>query len=589
MGNGLGSRDNEGDRPDSSACAKEDPDDIDSPGERLDGIDRRAYLKGVGVATAGGVIATSVAGGDRGRNGGRSRAETLSPPADEPIDREAMTETYVDPPQGADLADYVEDSGPGELLVVPPGDYTWTRTAEVDWGDWGIQGDPEADGEVTIWIPDGWGYHPEDINTGMLLQQRSPESYWGLGKGNVLIENLHLDSPGRMEVGFRLVPEEGGVLAHRIIDHSRGTTDQSLKGTNTFLTHPGEEGHVMIVGCCQHKRANISYDNNSQSFSWCSGPGEFTVRRCKASGMADNLVYTRMPGAMTVKNCVFGNTTPSSIRIGGDNEVVRDCTFWLDTDGRELHNRDGLVNTRLLAPDNSGNADDGGHVAGCSFVCQSTPAATGVIATISDNAWFQIEDCQFLLDQTDVPGIVMAGAEVTIEDTVFVTTTDSGATVGAAGTFDTTNVGVDEGLDPGELDPDYRDVAFDWNRAHEFPDPQKERSYVPVGEESTVENADHREESPPFDLSTQTPTSTPSLTPTPTSTNTRPSGSWDDETSTATPTPTATASPTPTSSPTSDEGSPTPGVDSPGFGSLGALVALGVGAWLRFRDVDDAE
>ena len=436
--------------------------------------DRRGFLKGAAAVAA----ATGLSSMAAGATGEETRTSSLttsvqssdfSPPADEPIDRSAMTERHLNVSDGEDLSTYLENSSPGELLVVPPGDYEWSGQVSHSYDDWGVQGDPDADGEATIWLDDGWGYGGD----GILLN---------LNGNNTLIENIRLDSTGRTSPGFRLDPSGGNALAHYIIDYAPGPTDSSIEGNNTFLLGGSAPGHIMIDRCVQHQRATIAYDNSSQSFLWCATDVELTVRRCKASGMGDNIVYTRMPGPMTVENCVFANTTPSSIRLGGDNEVVRNCTFWLDTDGRELYETDGLVNTRSIAPDNASGASNGGHVENCSFICESTPSASGVIASIGDNTWLDIEDCQFLLNQGDIDGIVMGGASVTVENTEFVTTNDSGATAGAAGSFTTSNVGVDTGLDSGSIAPDYTNVSFDWDDAHDFPDPTTEEAFRPVGE-----------------------------------------------------------------------------------------------------------
>ncbi|PSP78981.1 hypothetical protein BRC81_05770 [Halobacteriales archaeon QS_1_68_20] len=184
-----------------------------------------------------------------------------------------------------------------------------------------------------------------------------------------------------------------------------GTTSGSQEGESRFYVGAENSGgHVMIDGVGCLNRGTISYSNNGDRIVWCSRSGDLTIRNCKGSGFGDNIIYTRMSGAMTVENCVFANATPSCIRVGGDDEEVRDSTFYMDTTRTEVYETDGNVNTSFIMADNRQNASNGGYVQSCSFVVRTTPNATGAIRMF-DNRWLDVQDSQFLLDQGDVPGI----------------------------------------------------------------------------------------------------------------------------------------------------------------------------------------
>ncbi len=432
-------------------------------GRRASLVDRRTYLK---YAASAAGAATAVGGA--GELAAANHVGELEPPAtasdvpdDEPVDRSAMTERRLDVNDGEDLSSYVANSSSGELLVVPEGTYTWSGEVQQSKDDWGIRG--EWGGQVTIEVPDGWGID----DGGILLNLYSCD--------NVLVENLYFDTDvdgGRACPAFRSIVDSTA-LHHHLVWLCGGTTTSSDGGESRFYV--GAEnagGHVMIDGGVCHNRGTISYANNGDRIAWCSRDGKLTVRNCKASGFGDNIIYTRMAGEMVVENCVFANATPSCIRVGGDNETVRNSTFYMDVSGSELYETGGNVNTSFIMADNRQSAANGGYVENCSFVVRDTPNATGAIRMF-DNRWLDIQDSQFLLDQSDIPGIGVQNEvdDLWLDATAFATENGSGATAAESisGTYHTTDVCVHDGLDLGAISPDTTACGFDWSQAHEFP------------------------------------------------------------------------------------------------------------------------
>ncbi len=376
----------------------------------------------------------------------------------EVVDVTRMTERVLDIDDGEDLSAYAADSESGELLIVPEGDYVWEEELTIEHTDWGLRGE----GQVTVWLPDRWGI---DQERQFLIRFRG---------GNCLVENIDLDSEGRAAAGYNINRNTGNFefrnLRHRI--HG-STTDADQPTTRSFSMHASQGTEVLIDGFVHHNRGSLSY--RSQGCIWSSSPGNVTIRNAKITGFNDNAIYTRMEGAMLVEDSVFANNTPSSIRIGGENEVVRNCTFWMDTSRGELHELDGTVNTSGVVADSAERASDGGYVENCSFIVLQTPNATGAVRFLNDNQWLEVSDSQFLLDAPDVPAFGFndrSMERITITNTSFHTDTDSGATVAGEieGVYETDNICISEGLVPGPITADATDCAFDWDRAYPFPE-----------------------------------------------------------------------------------------------------------------------
>ncbi len=421
-------------------------------------IPRREFFGG--VLGAASLALAPVAGTARGSGALRS-GSPWRPPEDEPIDRAAMTPRRLQINPGDDLSQHVLEADSGELLVVPPGSYAWNHPVLITRDHFGVCG--EGDLDVTIRIPGGVGH----------------DARWHLFTNNghnFLFENLVIESEGT--ACPRCASAGGGDgLFHRLQFRTKEGPDFSFaEPGKVFAASTRAGAHLMLDSITYHNRGNLTY--RSHGFLWASSPGDLTVRNCVITGFSDNGVYTRMPGRMTVQNCVFANITPSAIRIGGDNEVVRHCTFWMDTSRGQLHNLDAsqggtAVNTSGIMADRRERASDGGTVEHCSFLVLRTPFATGAVRMF-DNRRLTLRHCQFLLNQSNIPAIGVQNPvdELRVEHCVFVTENASGATVARPirGRYRASGNAIGPGLVPGALAADAPAVAFDWDRAHRFPD-----------------------------------------------------------------------------------------------------------------------
>ncbi|WIV67496.1 right-handed parallel beta-helix repeat-containing protein [Natrialbaceae archaeon AArc-T1-2] len=370
-----------------------------------------------------------------------------------------MDERVLDVSDGDDLAPVVSNSSDGELLVVPPGTYEWNSQLSMSRRNWGIRGD----GDVTIYVPGSWG---TDNQSDRVLN---------VSGDNILLENLVFDSDGRPGTGFRCIVDTVGTIRDLEIasDGPRTWTD------HTYAFAVGAEssnGHFEMDGIVCHNNGDLSNYNggNGRVGIWCSRDGTLTVRNSVFSGFPNNAIYTRMRGAMEIENCVFANNSPTGVRLGGSNEVIRNCTFFTDLslDGTTHSNDERRINASAIMADNRSNASSGGYVENCSFVVRDAPRASGVVRFL-ENDWVEFSDCQFLLEESHIPAFAWHNSgEAILEDVSFHTPSGSGATVGrSGGRYDTSNVGIATGLDTGSITPDYRDTDFDWDRVHDYPGP----------------------------------------------------------------------------------------------------------------------
>ncbi|MFA9416669.1 right-handed parallel beta-helix repeat-containing protein [Natrinema sp. HArc-T2] len=412
-------------------------------------LDRRSYLKLTGVAAS--VAAINPLSSAAAATDARSAPEAADP--------SQMTERVLDVTDGDDLASHVANSSDGELLVVPSGTYEWNRQLSFSRTNWGIRGD----GDVTIMVPSDWGRHGQG------------EDVLNVSGDNVLLDNLTFDSDGRPGVGFRCIVNNVATIRDIEIACDGPTTwDQ-----HTYAFRVGAEsssGHLEMDGIVCQNNGDVSNYNggNGRVGVWCSRAGKLSIRNSVLAGFPNNAVYTRMRGPMVIENCVFANNSPTSVRLGGKNEVIRDCTFYTDLslDGSTHSNNERQTNVSAIMADNRSQASNGGYVENCSFIFSDAPNASGVIRFL-ENEWVDFTDCQFLLDVPHIPAFAWhSSGRAQLNNVSFHTSNDSGATVGTSGgSYDTTNVGVNDGLSSGSVSPDYSDTAFDWDRAHSYPNP----------------------------------------------------------------------------------------------------------------------
>ena len=445
-------------------------------------VSRRQALRGIG--TAAGVLSLPAASAPAMAE---NDLKGPQPPADEPIDRTAMTPVEV-PTDVTDLRDYIaaqqdDDNLSGNLFKIPPGEYTWSSEEVETYGhDWGIQGQGEQ-GDVTIMLEPGQGLG-DDAGFGNRLL-----NHWE--GGNLLFENLDFDSEGRAAGSFGNLGS-GPALYHRLrwlMPGCDGWTDSDgnergeyQAGSNCIaLAHEGDE--ILVDRCVGHNRGVLNYQNQGSRFIFASSSGDLHVRRCKYTGGPDNTIYTRMNGDMLVEHCVFANTT-GGVRTGGDTlgeEVVRDCTFWIDTSRGEVIIYDDPINQRINTPGVQFDPKPGSDRAGpfatvrrCNFMVEETPNASGAIRALSEMDHVVVDDCQFMLNDEDVPGLGASDIDrVDLTDNVFATRTGSGvceSTIDGDYSESSDNF-VDQRLSVCRLDDPRRGRPFKPPRVHPFPEP----------------------------------------------------------------------------------------------------------------------
>ncbi|RQG90181.1 right-handed parallel beta-helix repeat-containing protein [Natrarchaeobius halalkaliphilus] len=414
-------------------------------------LDRRSLLKWTGTAV-GAVLATS---GAATAQSARSEPEAADP--------DAMSERVLDVSDGDDISSHVSNSSNGELLVLPEGTYEWNSRIALSRRNWGIRGD----GDVTIMLPENWGTNGRQ------------EFFMNVTGDNVLIDNLTFDSDGRPGVGMRCIVDNVASIRNVHIAND-GPRTWDVAHTRAFAVGAESSGgHMELDGITIHNNGNIAQYNGGHSRVgiWCSRSGRLTVRNSVLAGFPNNAIYTRMPGEMLVENCVFANNSPSSIRLGGDNEVVRNCTFYGDHDldgSTSSYPGRGSTNASAIMADRRERASDGGLVEDCSFVYRDVTNATGAVRMF-DNRYLSVENCQFMLDQSDVPGIgIQRSTSVDVSDCIFDTENDSGASAlgGSAGNYGSVeNISVSPGLSSGPASADRDDLEFDWDDAYDYPNP----------------------------------------------------------------------------------------------------------------------
>lgn len=412
-------------------------------------LDRRSYLQWAGTA-AGAALATTAAAaaGDAGTS------------STEVVDTSEMSERRLSISDGDDLSQYVANSRSGQLLVVPQGTYEWNGTPSFSRRNWGIR----ADGPVTVMVPENRGTSSKN------------DYILNIGGDNILLEGLTFDSTGQPGTGIRCVVDRRAEIRNITVEND-GPRSWNSSQTNLFnVGADSSNGHVLLDGIVAQNNGNIAQYNGGQSRIgvWCSRSGKLEIKNSLLAGFPNNGVYTRMPGEMEIDNCVFANNNVAGVRLGGRNEVVKNSTFYLDLslDGADASSR-GNANTGGITADSRARAANGGYVRNCSFIVKDTPNSTGAIRFL-DNEWIDVEDCQFLLDQSDVPGVGWNNSgSVRLRNLTFDTENSSNAVVaGSGGRYSTVeNVCVSSDLRSGQISANSGTCRFDWDRAHEYPDP----------------------------------------------------------------------------------------------------------------------
>ncbi len=413
---------------------------------------RRSYLKWAGTA-AGAALATSAPAA------ASSGADVAA--AAEVANLNRMSERELSIAEGEDLSRYVANASNGELLIVPEERTSGTERCR----------SPGGTGDRRRRRRHDHGPRkpgPRDENDYVL----------NASGNNVFVANLTFDSDGRPATGFRCIVNERAEFRDiTVASDGPRTWDQSQ--TNMFnVGAESSSGEVLFDGLVAYNNGNISQYNGGQSRIgiWCSRSGKLTVRNSVISGFPNNGIYTRMPGEMEIDNCVFANNNVGSIRLGGSNEVVK--TARSTSTSRSTTRRPRVVATRTLVGSPPTTVATRPTVATSRTVRSSfarshsrpvrsgSSTTTGSTSRTASSCWTR-----------ERPGVGWNNSgSVRLRNLTFDTENGSGATVASSGGSYSTveNVCVSSDLLTGQINASSRNCSFDWEKAHDYPNPEFE-------------------------------------------------------------------------------------------------------------------
>jgi hypothetical protein len=439
-------------------------------------FDRRRVLKAAGLTSVAGLFGVLVHGASNQQHPASQRAAPDGPPtADREqmkrlsrvrdrgargncVDATAMSEVRADVSPGDEISGVIEEISSGELLVFPPGRFTWSSKVQVDVDDWGISCQPDTVFEV----PAGWG----DGERVRLLNTRSSRRV----ADNILLEHLTFDSPGRAAPGLNLKVRNRGFAngIHYALD---GPTSRGQQTSGLYGTVENRGGCLRIENYRQFNNGNVAgYGGGDTRIGVYVGAGnQGTVHLVNPvlQGFPNNACYvSRHPGTVIVEGGLLMNNNVSAVRMSG-GVTVRDTTIVIDTEsyrtGRGLLEGDAH-NTRGLWGDSMRTGTEGGLAVNTSFILRSYRTSQGLV-DILENPILYIDDCQFLLND-DLPAVSGDdGGRIIVTDTTF-DADEAGATAGRGSISGSGNC-IAPTVTPGTVPAETRlGCEFDWTRTH---------------------------------------------------------------------------------------------------------------------------
>jgi hypothetical protein len=319
-------------------------------------------------------------------------------------DTARMTPVTPDVRQGEKIASSVDELNAGELLVVPPGRYTWESKVRFDADDWGIRCHPDTIFEVPPGVGDGEAFE--------LLQTHSSAGV----ADNVLLENLTFDSRGRSAPALYFdVRNRGHVNG---LEYAMDGPLSNQHQDNGLHVHArNRTGVVRVDSFRQFNNGDLGAyaDGDSRIGVWVGPKNQGTVhlRNPVLQGFPNNACYvSRQPGSVVVENGILLNNNVSAVRVGGGVEV-HGTTIGIDIDTyRDGPGRieAGGHDTRGVWGDNRGAGSDGGLVADSTFLLKSYESSQG-LATILENTHMTVRESGFLL-QTDIEAVKADTGEI---------------------------------------------------------------------------------------------------------------------------------------------------------------------------------
>lgn len=370
---------------------------------------------------------------------------------------EEYSVTQVDAAPGDEVSEIFQAIEPNELLVFPPGRFSWSNETVVTVDGWGLWCQPDTVFEVPPGIGDG-----EEAD--MISTERRQDI-----ADDFLLKNVTFDSTDRAAPGVSLaVRNQATVDGLEYAMNGPTSRGRHENGIRAYVRN--SEGTLTIRDYRQFNNGNIgSFGGGDGRVGIWVGPeheGTVHLQNPVLQGFPNNACYvSHHQGTVIVEGGLLMNNNVSAVRVSGGVEV-RDTTIFIDVD--RYRDGAGVVdgnahNTRGLWGDNPEAGSPGGTATGVSFILNSYDRCTG-LATMLENPIMTLQDCQFLLNE-DIVAIRADGGEIVVENCTFDGEAD-GATAGVDSISGSNNV-VAPNIEPGDVPIHSRTgFSFEWDRTH---------------------------------------------------------------------------------------------------------------------------
>lgn len=354
---------------------------------------------------------------------GTSTPSGMSAQSQYSVDTEGMTEIEADVSAGDDASEAISSISSGDLLVFPPGEYSWESRSTVTADNWGIRCSPDTVFDVPAGIGDGEEAKILATHTGDVTAD------------NFLLENLTFDSSGRAAPGLHLGTRNTAQVSGLEYKMNGPLSDQNHEnGVRAYVDNA--DGTLWIDDYCQLNNGDLGgYGAGDSRIGIWVGPkndGTVHLRNPVLQGFPNNACYvSRQPGNVIVEGGYLVNNNVSAVRVSGGVEV-RNTTVLLDIQG--YLQGPGVLegsahNTRGFWGDNHGAGTNGGLVEDSTVILRSYDKSYG-LAAILDNEGFTVRNCDFVLHD-NIESVQAERGEITVENCRFRgTSTDSTAGIG---------------------------------------------------------------------------------------------------------------------------------------------------------------
>jgi hypothetical protein len=294
-------------------------------------------------------------------------------------------------------------------IELPPGTYTVPRSLV---------------GSVRDWTLRGTGDNPRDVQ---LVTTGDNKSLVDIEGGrNVRIENLtmHNGANGQQAVGLTVAIADGLLIRnvhHTGLSPTEGNTGDAeqfnRQECSLTVQVTDDDGVAITDGFVKTSPTVVGghAENDSTLASWGQHRGFWYVRNSlfENAGGDGSTYISRTPGGHRFDSCVFRNNFASSLRVGGGESWVRNCTIVLDREQAERTNRvlnpetmgmNAIVWESSSAITDAGRNRAGGLVENCRIEVRSTGGSIGHVHVDGSHGGVIVRDT-VIVNDTDDPSI----------------------------------------------------------------------------------------------------------------------------------------------------------------------------------------